>query len=63
MFYILGAFVHKFMAKHGFRIYEDDDYDPHEIGYNILGLLAFGAIGGPLVLLWRLIEKIMAWLE
>ncbi|MBM6671827.1 hypothetical protein H6B14_13820 [Phocaeicola coprophilus] len=51
------------MAKHGFRIYEDDDYDPHEIGYNILGLLAFGAIGGPLVLLWRLIEKIMAWLE
>ena len=51
------------MAKHGFRIYDKDDYDPHPIGYRVIGLLAIGAIGGPLVLLCRLIEKIMAWLE
>ena len=43
--------------------YDKDDYDPHPIGYRVIGLLAIGAIGGPLVLLWRLIEKIMAWLE
>lgn len=61
--YLLGELAHKFLAKHGFRIYDKDDYAPHPIGYRVIGLLAIGAICGPLVLLWRLIEKIMAWLE
>lgn len=26
--YPLGRLTHKFMAKHGFRIYEENDYDP-----------------------------------
>ena len=26
--YLLGELAHKFMAKHGFRIYDKDDYTP-----------------------------------
>ena len=57
----IGEWACKFLAKHGFVIYDKKDDGDHFIGYTIIGLLTIGAIGGPLIIIYRLIEKAIAF--
>ena len=59
----LGKLTCKFLAKHGFEIYDKDDGETHFIGYSIVGLLTVGAIGGPIVIIYRLVEKAIVFFE
>ena len=58
---LIGEWACKFLAKHGFVIYDKKDDGDHFIGYTIMGLLTIGAIGGPLIIIYRLIEKAIAF--
>ena len=58
---LIGEWACKFLAKHGFVIYDKKDDGDHFIGYTIIGFLTIGAIGGPLIIIYRLIEKAIAF--
>ena len=57
----IGKLACWFLAKHGFVIYDKKDNGDHFIGYTIMGLLTIGAIGGPLIIIYRLIAKAIAF--
>ena len=57
----LGKLTCWFLAKHGFVIYDKKDDGDHFIGYTIIGFLTIGAIGGPLIIIYCLIEKAIAF--
>ena len=59
----IGEFTCWFLAKHGFEIYDKSDKEDHPIGYSIIGLLTIGAIGGPIVIIYRLVEKAIVFFE
>ncbi len=59
----IGRWACKFLAKHGFEIYDKNDNEEHFIGHTIIGLLTIGAIGGPIVIIYRLVEKAIVFFE